>query len=180
MHEVTCNPLLCACLLARSHFYVWADAQILGDTPHNDAQVARCWVAIAIQHSVERLFAQAGLPRQFFECDFGVNQIPEYGKTFGGFAFKQGVRRLGIQRMRKFTVAFDPRHNGFFVVSCQCHITLSSVCIVSSVPPRRRYRLPAAVAGHCARLRTCNGMTFFPDFGGKPAARFQDFPTYLL
>ena len=70
---------------------------------------------------MQRLFAQASLPRQFFEGDFGVNQVAEHGKPLGGFAFKQRAHGFGVERPREFAVALDARHDGFLVVSCQCH-----------------------------------------------------------
>jgi type III restriction enzyme len=48
---------------------------VIGDALDDDTQVARGGVAPSVEHLVQRLFAQAGLPSQFLERDFGVNQI---------------------------------------------------------------------------------------------------------
>ena len=68
-------------------FHARFDAQVFGNAPNNHAQIVRRGVAIAVQHPVQRLFAQTGLARQFLEGDFGVNQIAQHGKPLGGFAF---------------------------------------------------------------------------------------------
>jgi hypothetical protein len=36
---------------------------------------------------VQGFFAQAGMPREFLESDFGVNQVAQHRKPLGGFAF---------------------------------------------------------------------------------------------
>ena len=81
--------------MAHSHFHTRFDAQVFGDAPHNHAQVARRGVAATVQHPVQRLFAQASLPRQFLESDLGVNQVAEHGKPLGSFAFKGMGRIIG-------------------------------------------------------------------------------------
>ena len=71
---------------------------------------------------MERLFAQAGLPRRFLERGFGVNQIAQGRERLGGFAFRKHFDRTGIERPRKLAVAFDPRPEGPFLVSHPCHL----------------------------------------------------------
>lgn len=39
----------------------------------------------------------------------------------GGFAAQQRAHGFGVEGAGKFAVAFDPRHDGFFIVSCPCH-----------------------------------------------------------
>ena len=54
-------------------FHAGFDAQVFGDALDDNAQVPRRRVAVAMEHPMKGLFAQAGLPRQFFETNFGVD-----------------------------------------------------------------------------------------------------------
>src|SRR5258706_13721441 len=60
---------------AQRHFYARFNAEVFGDAFDDQTQVARRRVAAAIQHPVQCFLTQAGLPRQFLEGDFGVNQV---------------------------------------------------------------------------------------------------------
>src|SRR2546423_13050829 len=75
------DSLSICCSTCGCHFHARFDAQVFGDALDDQAKIARGGVAVAMEHPVQRLFTQAGLPRQFFERDLRVNQIAKYGKT---------------------------------------------------------------------------------------------------
>ena len=105
------------CSTCGCHFHARFDAQVFGDALDDQAKIARGGVAVAMEHPVQRLFAQAGLPRQSLERDFGVDKIAKYGKTLSRFALQQRAHGFGTKRPRKFPVAFDARLNSFVVIS---------------------------------------------------------------
>src|SRR5213592_2935387 len=63
------------------HFHARLDAQVFGDALDDDAQVARGRVALAIEHPVQGLFAQARLARQLLERDLSMDQIAQAWKV---------------------------------------------------------------------------------------------------
>jgi len=69
-----CQPLVVPLNSRRfsSKFHAGFNAQVFGDALDDNAQVPRRWVAVTVEHPMKGFFAQAGLPRQFFETDFGV------------------------------------------------------------------------------------------------------------
>jgi hypothetical protein len=62
---------------ARGDFDARLDVQILGYALDDKPQVAGGGIALAVEHPVQRFFTQAGLSREFFETDFGIDEVPE-------------------------------------------------------------------------------------------------------
>lgn len=93
------------------------EAQVVGDPAHDHSQVAGGGIAVATEHTVESLFAEASLTGEFFKSDFGMHQVAEHGEAFGRFSLKEGAKGLGEKRAGEFAVAFNARHHGCFVIS---------------------------------------------------------------
>ena len=73
---------------ARGQFHAGFDSEVVNDALDDHAQVPRSGVAVAIEHPGKGFFAQAGLSRRFFETDFCVDQIAQYGKPNSSFSLQ--------------------------------------------------------------------------------------------
>jgi hypothetical protein len=73
------------------------EAQVFGDALDDLGQVPRRGIAIVIKHPMKGFFAQAGLPRQFFETNVSVDEVTGHRKALGGFTFKDCIDRFHIK-----------------------------------------------------------------------------------
>jgi hypothetical protein len=71
---------------------------------------------------MQRLFAQAGLLRQFLEGNPGMHEVPEHGEAFLRLAGKQGVERLCIKCAGEFFVPLYAGDDGLFIFAGESQI----------------------------------------------------------
>jgi len=102
-------------------FHTGFDPQVFGYALDDHAKVPRCGVAIPVEHSMQGFFAQAGLPRQFFKTNFGVDKVAQYGKSNSGFTLQKAVNRFRVKCPRKSRFTLYPCYNRFGVISCRNH-----------------------------------------------------------
>ncbi|MGH7940078.1 MAG: hypothetical protein ACREFR_03285, partial [Limisphaerales bacterium] len=127
------------------HLHTRLDAQIFGDASQNGAEIVRRGIAVAPEHTVKGFFAQAGLPRQFFETDFGVHQVASMDKPTAVSPSKKQLTASAESARANFGSRFIRAMMVSLWGSCRNHFTVSFAYIVSIVQPPPRCRRPGVV-----------------------------------
>src|SRR5665213_105670 len=131
---------------AGGDFHTRFDAQIFRYALNDKAKIPRGGVAVALEHPMQGFLANAGLSRQFFETDFGIHEVAQYGKSNGGFTPQKAVNRFRIKQPREFGFTFYPRYDRFAVISCRNHVKFRFIL------SRFHRSTAAAISASCRRL----------------------------